>query len=88
MIAMGYPRDSEEYALVAANPIWSQEGLYSEASLLITTNNKNVQKEFTFRDAHPIDLSGFEATVETTGSGITCTATFGYTLFESKTVIS
>lgn len=83
----GYPDDYEQYKTLAEKTKFSQEGLYSDITILITTNIMNANLQFTFRDAFPVSLSGFRLT--TTDNNLTeimTTATFKYTKYDIITI--
>lgn len=62
MTGNGFPEDHEQYATLERKSIWSQEGLYSDMSLMVLSSKMNPKVEYAFRDAHPISLSGFRFT--------------------------
>lgn len=79
---LGYPETLEEHAELAKHTRTSGLGIYSDASVIITTNIKNANIEVTFRDVHPIALG--ELVFDVTQHNIdyiTCSARFAYTLF-------
>jgi len=91
---LGFPREFDEYAnllqqdrlgtMVGRNVLnTSGQGLYSDASLIILTNLKNANIEFTFKDTFPVSIS--QLNFETTPSDVVmvnCSVEFNYTLFE------
>ena len=75
----GYTDVYSQYKELADKPRFSNEGLYSEISVLITTNIKNPNIEFTFLEAFPIALSGFKlGTTDKNTTEVSATATFKY----------
>jgi hypothetical protein len=79
---LGFPTDLTEYAELANQPKGSGLGVYSDASLIITTGLKNPNVEFLFEDCFPVRLGRLSfSTTESTINFISCSATFRYTLF-------
>jgi len=80
IVGLGYPDDYSQYADLKNKP--TGDGLYSDISVLITTNIKNTNVEILYKDAFPIALSGF--TLSTTEDGlpeIASSVTFKYTKY-------
>lgn len=74
---LGYPDDYSQFKDLKNQPIGS--GLYTDISLLITTNIKNPNIEILFRDAFPIALGGFNMmTTDGSITEVTSTATFKF----------
>lgn len=85
----GYPEEHSEYKELADKPRYTNEGLYSDISIMLTTNIKNIQAEFLFRDAYPIRLSGFEvATNDIEPIELDCSVTFKYLKFDLNVINS
>lgn len=83
IVGIGYPDDTSQYKALADKGIMSGEGIVSDISIMITTNIKNYNVEFMFRDCFPISLGGFE--LSTTNPDVThlsTTATFKYTKYD------
>lgn len=79
----GYPDDHSQYKELADKPRYTNEGIYSDISIILTTNIKNYNVEFLFRDAFPVGLSGFS--LSTTSQGVqflSTTATFKYIKYD------
>ena len=80
---LGFPESLEEYGNLARKPRMSGEGVYSDASLIVTTNLKNPNVEFIFEDCYPIIVGSMRFnTTDTDVIYIECDATFKYTKFE------
>lgn len=78
---MGFSESYEEYAALAEVPLSQNEGVKSDVSLILLDAKKRPLIEFTYRDAFPIQLSGFE--VQTTNNDaeyVTATARFRYSV--------
>jgi len=85
---LGYPDNYDQYANLAKQTI-PGDGLYSDISVLITTNIKNTNIEILYKNAFPIALSGF--TLSTTEDGlpeIASSATFKFTKYNITTLPS
>ena len=66
--ALGKPESTDQYAALESIPLYSGEGLYSDASIVTLTGIKNANYEFNCRDTFPISLS--EMTLGTTDSNV------------------
>jgi len=84
LIGIGYPDNFGQRRSIEPPNInlASGDGVYTDASLVITTSKMNSNFEVTFKDAYPINLSElqFDSTI-TDIDYITCTATFAYRIF-------
>jgi hypothetical protein len=82
---LGFPESTVEYGNLARKPRVSGEGIYSDASLIITTNLKNPNIEVIFEDAYPVYLGKISLnTTDTDVKFVTCNARFAYTKFEIR----
>lgn len=80
---IGYPDDHSQYKALEDIPLITGEGLYSDISILITTNLKNPNIEIVYRDAFPISLSGFNlSTVDAQSTEVTTTCRFKYLKYD------
>lgn len=90
MIGLGFPESHEQYKdLKKGKTIQRQKDLiFSSGILTILSSNYNPLIEIEFRDIHPINLSDvqFDAT-RTDSEPIVCTASFGYTLYNIKSIV-
>ena len=88
MQGIGYPDDFQQYAdLKTAGKIVPDTGVYSDISVIITTNLKNPNVEFLFKNAFPVSIAGF--TLDTTDANITelsTTVTFKYEKYDIQLV--
>lgn|SRR3990170_7168611 len=79
---LGFPENLAEYGNLARKSRTSGDGIYSDVSIIATTNLKNPNVEFAFQDAWPTYIGQF--TFNTTPNDvnfISCQAIFKYTLF-------
>lgn len=86
-----FPNEYEEYKKLydEGQQLGSGEGLFSDASLLIGTNLKNLNLEVVFRDVFPISMSGFRfTTIDDDVTYITCEVQFKYTSFKISSLQS
>lgn len=82
MTGLGFPDNPKQYGDLMRQPRSSGLGIYSDASILATTNLKNPNIEFLFQDCWPSYIGGFK--YDTKAEDIpylTCMAQFKYTLF-------
>jgi hypothetical protein len=80
---LGFPESLSEYGDLARVPVSSGEGLYSDASVILTTGLANPNLEFTFRDCFPVSIGALRLkTNDQDVKFISCSATFSYTLFD------
>lgn len=80
---LGFPESLTEYGDLARVPRSSGEGLYSDASIILTTGLSNPNLEFTFRDCFPVSIGSLQLkTNDADVRFISCSATFSYTLFD------
>jgi len=64
-------------------------GLYSDATLFITTSKNNANLEVRFRDVYPVSLSGLDYNQqETDVQYLTASVTFAYKIYEFASVSS
>ena len=84
MVGIGYPDNFGQRSAIEPPNInlMSGDGVYTDASLIITNSKMNSKFEVIFKDAYPINLSDlqFDSTV-TDIDYITCSATFAYRIF-------
>jgi hypothetical protein len=83
MTGLGFPEDFSQYKTLADKNQMTGDGLVSDVSLILLTNLKNPNIEFTFRDASPTFMSPIKMT--TKGRDIVyqdMIVTFQYTLFD------
>jgi hypothetical protein len=80
---LGFPQTLNQYQELAAKPRITGEGIFSDASVMVTTNLKNPNIEFVFQDCFPTFIGNIKF-LSTAPSRVhpTCSATFSYTLFE------
>ena len=84
LVAIGYPDSFGQRASIEPPNvnIISGDGVYTDASLIITNSKMNPNYEVIFKDMYPISLSElqFDSTV-TDIDYLTCTSTFAYRIF-------
>lgn len=81
--ALGKPENFGQYASIEANPSWTGNGIYSDASLLILDSDKNPNYSANFIDVFPTSITSLNFnTIDTTVNYIEATATFKYTYFD------
>lgn len=82
VMALGFPKDTQDYGTLAKEPRWTGLGLLSDASIIATTDLKNPNVEFVFQDCWPTRLGSFQMTTTMRGiTYITCQATFKFLRF-------
>lgn len=88
MISLGFPDNYKQYANLADQPIVSDKGVRSDASLLILTSAKHPHHEIKFYEMFPTSLSGmkFDSTLPDV-QYIEASVEFVYRKFELKTII-
>lgn len=86
-VALGFPQKLNQYAAIADAPKGSGNGIYSDASLILTTNLKNPNLEVVFQDCWPTAMSELKFfTTDADVEPLTCAAQFNYTLFQISAV--
>jgi hypothetical protein len=83
LIAIGYPEDTDQYAALARNKTYTGQGIKSDGSLIINSNEKNPRLEIIYEDLFPVSLSSlnFDTTDESVNY-ISATASFRYTKYQ------
>lgn len=89
MCGLGFPDSYKQYADLKANKNGSADdengGIFSAASLFVTSNARNLNLEFEFQGLWPTALSGLEFnTTDNDVQFITATAIFRYTQYIRK----
>ena len=82
---LGFPDNFAQYQSIANRSIYSGEGIFSDATLLITTSAMNPNIEVTFFDCFPVDLS--ELSFDSASADVeylTATITFANRRFDIK----
>lgn len=88
LIALGYPDEHEQYKKLSDKPKYTNDGIYSDISILIANNIKNPNIEITFKNAFPIYLSGFNLSTTSTEIDLAnASATFKYEKYEIKSLL-
>jgi len=83
MVALGYPDNFGQYPKFNRSSQPSAKTVYSDASLIITTNQYKPNVEVKFVDLYPTNISGVDFTVEETDVNyLLADATFRYRSFE------
>lgn len=83
LFATGYPEDAQTSIDLYNTPRWTGEGITSDGSLIINTNEKNPNIEITFEDLMPISLSSITMdTTDRTLNYVSATAIFRYTIYK------
>lgn len=78
MIGAGFPDNFEQFNSLVNKPVGADKE-YSDATLLLQTNAKNVSYEISFSRCFPIFLSDVELSTMTINTPeIDCTVTFAY----------
>jgi hypothetical protein len=82
LMGIGYPDNFLQRRNIESTPTMSGQGVYSDLSLIITSNAYNPKHEVTFHDAYPINLTElqFDST-QTDVDYLTCTVSFAYRNF-------
>lgn len=79
LVGLGFPREFPEYK----NLLESDDGLYSDGTLMIMSSQKNPSIRYTFYNMFPTSLSGIE--LDTTTEDVLyadCTVSFRYDTFK------
>ena len=77
MVGLGFPDSFEQHAnLLAVAPPKDKE--YSDATLFIQTNAKNVNVNITYHKIFPVFISDLEFDTGGVGNEVDCTVTFAY----------
>jgi hypothetical protein len=85
---IGFPQEHQQYKTLIEMPSW--KGLRSDISIMLMTQTLVPSIEFTFHDAFPISLSGFQLDTDAPATSVkfvSATATFVYTTFDVKHVL-
>lgn len=79
MVGLTKPNSYGEYKTLQT----SDDGLYSDASLIILNSNQNANIEFSFKKVFPISISSMNMDITAQGlSYVTCEVTFQHNGFE------
>lgn len=84
---LGFPDSFEQYGTIARQPVQSGLGVYSDITLTLLNSTMNPNKELTFLECYPVDLS--DITMDSTSVDVeyvTATATFVYRTFNVRDV--
>lgn len=81
--ALGKPVDFEGINKLLKEPEYTQEGLYSDISIMVLSSTKMANFEVVFTDCHPINLSAISFnTVDSDVNYIEASATFKYVYYD------
>lgn len=84
MVGLAAPHAAEQYT----NLQNSQEGLYSDATLIIMSSQKNPLHQFTFKNLFPKMLTGIDLdATQTSMAYMNATATFQFDYFDYKKIV-
>lgn len=87
IMGLGFPERFEQYKNLASRGKFTNEGLYSDATLTITTSAMNPNIELTFKELFPITLSEIDfSSTEADIEYVTATVTFRYREYTIKSV--
>jgi hypothetical protein len=90
MVAYGFPENFGQYAgrtTDSASLRPDSGDLYSDGTLMLTTNNKNYNKQIIFKDLFPTSLSALDfSSADQEASPFVATATFHYTTYRLENV--
>lgn len=87
MRGLGFPDNFEQYSTLAAQPVYSGEGVFSDITVVVLSSAMNPNYQFDFFDCFPVDLSGIE--LDSTSADVeylTATVTFANRRFDIKKV--
>lgn len=84
---LGKPENYEQYANISSKPDYTGEGIYSDISVIALSSAKNPNFEFTFVDAHPVELSSlnFDVTKDNVNY-MSAEVVFKYTYFKIEDI--
>ncbi len=85
---VGFPDNFAQYASIAGATLASGDGIYSDITLMVMSSAMNPNKEVTFVDCFPVDLSELE--FDSTSADVeylTATVTFANRRFDVKDVV-
>lgn len=88
MKSMGFPDNFDQYAGIASQSIQSGSGIFSDITLITLSSAMNPNKEITFFDCFPVDLSSID--LDSTSADVeyvTATVTFANRRFDVKTLV-
>jgi len=89
MYGLGFPENSEQYANLAAQAIWTGKGLVSDATLMILDAKKRPNYKIIFNNAFPVSLSTIQLSTSGPEGGaefITADCSFRYDTFDIQRV--
>lgn len=84
---VGFPDNFAQYSNIAGQSITSGDGVFSDITLITLTSAMNPNKEITFFDCFPVDLSAID--LDSTSADVeyvTATVTFANRRFDVKTL--
>lgn len=83
MRGLGFPDSYDEYAALSSQPKILDAGVKSEVSVFLLDGQQRPKFRWTFHDAFPISLGGWDLTSTDPGLGrVVCHAAFKYSTFD------
>lgn len=85
--ALGKPETYDQYKTIQDKKPGSEEGIYSDITLMVLSSTKMANYEIVFMDAFPVSLTsvGFN-TVDSDVNYVEASATFRYTLYNINNI--
>lgn len=86
--ALGKPENFNQYKEIQDKPMYTGDGIMSDISVIVLSNNKNPNYEIVYKDAFPVSLSDLVFnTTEGTINYLTASANFKYLMYDISKII-